>query len=59
MQKQQNVSFVHRSGNSSWGMLHSQNNVTNNVWKYQHYALYVTEWKISKNKKTMRISVWQ
>ena len=30
----------------------------NNVWKYQNYALYVTEWKMSKNIKTMKISVW-
>ena len=80
-------SFVHRPWNSSWGMSHSQNNVTkiryqtkckihevyiitdylenkaisyllNNVWKYQNYALYVTEWKMSKNIKTMKISVW-
>ena len=30
----------------------------NDVWKYQNYALYVTEWKMSKNIKTIKISVW-
>ena len=28
------------------------------VWKYQNKALYVTEWKMSKNIKTMKNSVW-
>ena len=30
----------------------------NNVWKFQNYALYATEWKMSKNINTMKISVW-
>ena len=30
----------------------------NDVCKYQNYALYVTEWKMSKNIKTMKNSVW-
>ena len=32
-------------------------NLLNNVWKYQNNAFYVTEWKMSKNIKSMKISV--